>query len=126
MEKFNSRKTILVVEDDNMMRRTLVSLLKSEGYDVIDALGGHQALEILANEPIDLIVSDVQMPDGDGFLLANELRSLSLHLPLIFMSGGVVLTDLELKDLGASHFLSKPVSKHDLMNAIHSAFDEAA
>lgn len=119
-------KTILVVDDDNTMRWILVSVLKRKGYVIVEAHGAHHALELLQTESVDLIISDIQMPGGDGFELIRTLRSSSVHPPLIFMSGGVELNEFDLKDLGASHFLTKPVATHDLLRAIQVVLDKAA
>ncbi len=119
--------TVLLVDDDNTLRNVLGRLLSRRGYRVIEAVGARPALRIIEAESVDIIVSDIQMSDGDGFELIQKLRaSESAKPPLIFMSGGVMLSDAEIKALGAALFLQKLVSPSELLSAIAGLVSEAA
>ena len=119
-------KTILVVDDDLDYRITFIGYLKRKGYLTLEADSAPSALEVLQSQSIDLIISDIQMPKGDGFELAKGLKSFSTRPPLIFASAGVKLSEMELQHLGASCFLSKPVVGAELVLAIEQVFREAA
>jgi len=81
--------TILVVEDEDAVRRGSIKALQSRGYTVLEAENGIQALEIAANQggQIDLVISDVVMPEMDGPTLLGELRRLYPQIKFIFVSG---------------------------------------
>jgi len=112
--------TILVVDDDKLVRNFLVRTLKEEGYRVLDADGMASALERVARaDGISLVVTDVVMPGGTGVDLANELWEDSPDLPVIFVSG---YTDNQIsRQLLARpnvSFLAKPFSPDDLVELV--------
>ena len=80
--------TILVVDDKSLVREAIADMLGSEGYSVLVAGSADEALQILADGArLDLIVSDVRMPDKDGFSLAVEVRQTHPELPFVFLAG---------------------------------------
>jgi CheY-like chemotaxis protein len=106
--------TVLVVDDDHLMRAVLVQILSSEGWRVYPAAGGAEALEFLAgNAGVDVVVSDVIMPGVDGQELAAELGRRFPRLPVLLISGG---------HMGgrsyAGPFLPKPFSPTSLVSTI--------
>jgi len=116
-------ETILVVEDEENVRTTLVEVLKTQGYDVIEAADGNEALEILRNENnVDLVVSDVVMPELGGRELMCGAREFVPNLAFLFSSG---YTDEELRDLLATEdrasFIAKPFTIEQLSGAVRHA-----
>ena len=77
---------ILLVEDDRELNRTVEIFLKSDGFDVATAFDGVEALDILARESCDLVLTDIMMPNLDGFGLAEKIRVSNKNIPIIFMT----------------------------------------
>jgi len=82
-----SPSTILVVDDEKNIRRTLGMILEGEGYAVSEAESAEQALEILQAEPIDLGIFDIRLPGMDGLALLSKARELWRDLPVVVISG---------------------------------------
>ena len=104
---------ILVVEDDENSRLLQHTLLEASGYEVDSASNGKEALEVMARARPDLIISDIMMPEMDGFALCRMVKSdpLSAGIPFIFYSA-TYTTDADQRlaaDLGAARFLIKPL-----------------
>lgn len=115
--------TILVVDDDLSLLRTVERLLKAKGYKTLLADSGVSGLEIArANRP-DLIMSDIQMDRGDGYSFLEELRkdSATLSIPLILMTGQASNESMRQgMALGADDYLTKPFSPPELFGAIEA------
>lgn len=120
-EKPEIHRILLVVEDDSAIRSTLALVLVGEGYHVIEAESGHAALSILQTQPVNLIVSDIQMPDGDGLtLLAEAKRVLPNPPPFIFVSAHPSITEEHVKELGAIGLVRKPFAIDEILVRIKS------
>ena len=77
---------ILVVEDDKDLNKTVCSFLNHSGYEAIGCLDANEAYDVLTDNIIDLIVSDVMMPGVDGFEFAENVRELNEEIPILFMT----------------------------------------
>lgn len=111
-------KRILIVEDDEILREVIVEEFLSCDCIVTPAISGNQAIiKIKENLPFDAIVTDVQMPDGDGAYLLDQLRLLKLPTPprVIMVSGYSDLPTEELIKKGATTVLPKPFELNDLI-----------
>ncbi len=119
---------ILIVEDDADSRTYLERALESQGYSVESAVNGVQGLKLAEQAPPDLIISDIMMPEMDGFELCRRVKTDERlrNIPFIFYSA----TYVEPKDeklamsLGASRFLIKPMEPDDFFRAIQPVIDE--
>ena len=111
--------TVLVVEDEPVIRELMAILLEDEGYAVHQAVDGLQALEILEQHGIDLVLSDVKMPRLDGASLVNRLRSRGNTVPVVLMSAVYAKVDLP-----GVRFLRKPVNCEHLLTIITAALRE--
>ncbi len=80
-------RTVLVVDDESFVRDSLLALLEAEGCRTLGAATGHEALGILARERVDLVATDLQMPDGDGMELLEEVRATDPDLPVLVLTG---------------------------------------
>jgi len=102
--------TVLVVEDDETLREALVTRLEMEGFRLISAGGGKEALEILNTTPgIDFVLSDIQMPEGDGVELLKNIRLKFPHIPVVCMlSGFSGYNKAQVVQAGAIDLVSKP------------------
>lgn len=104
--------TVLVVDDDQIFREALVYELKRKQIKTMDASNGIEALKIVKNEKIHVIVSDVKMPGGDGIELLKEIRKIDSEMPVfILMSGFTDLSSKEAIALGAKKILAKPFDR---------------
>ena len=114
--------TVLLVEDEPMVRTVAERALTRHGYTVITADNGEDALEIIArNEPIDLLVSDVVMPGMDGPTMVREARQSRPDLKILFISGYAEEQLRKSIDIENVNFLPKPFSVTDLAEAARRA-----
>jgi sigma-B regulation protein RsbU (phosphoserine phosphatase) len=102
--------TILIVDDDEMVRRAIATMLTAQGYAVRNAADGSAALEELAREQPSLVLCDLRMPRLDGLQLLAEVRATHPALPVIVMSGAGLLDDaIRALQLGAWDYVEKPI-----------------
>jgi two-component system cell cycle sensor histidine kinase/response regulator CckA len=113
--------TILLVEDEAMVRAVAERALTRQGYTVLTATHGEEALELLEGEQVDLLISDVVMPTMDGPTLVREARILYPDLKIIFMSGYAEEQLRKSIDIDRVAFLSKPFSVQQLGAAARDA-----
>ena len=121
-ESVGGTETILVVEDDDALRFLVATALEAYGYAVLTASGGHEALEIAADErtsSIDLMLTDVRMPLMNGWEVAERMTAAYPGLPVLFTSGYPSADDglLQIARAGGA-FIQKPFSLHDLASRI--------
>lgn len=102
-------KNILVVEDDNLLNKTLSYNLKQEGYTVDCALIKRQAVEYINKKEYDLVILDINLPDGDGFDLCPKIKSKHKNTAVFFLTAKDMENDM-IKgfDLGADDYITKP------------------
>ncbi|MEX0803492.1 MAG: response regulator [Candidatus Binatia bacterium] len=115
---------ILVVEDDAITRKNLCLLLSEEGYEVDQAGDGVQALEILASQAFDLVLSDIIMPRMDGLKLLQRVQSISPQIPVMIMTS--YLSASSAPPQGAAEFIWKPFLVDDLLFKVDRALHNAA
>jgi CheY-like chemotaxis protein len=119
MKQNSQKKTILVVDDEVDLCEILQFDLEDSGYSVFTAYRAAEALEILQKQSIDLIVSDIRMPGGDGVYLLNEVRGKHFEKPpVIFVSGFADVTVAEAFHKGVVAFIAKPLSFETLLDAV--------
>lgn len=106
--------TILIAEDDVRMLKLVRRTLELEGYRALTAPDGRQALELALNQPIDLIVLDVMMPEMDGFTVAQRVRAVSA-VPILMLTARAAEADIvHGLDSGADDYLLKPFGADEL------------
>lgn len=118
--------TILVIDDEEPIRRIISGELKKEGYEVITAENGKDALERIAEATPDVIVSDISMPDMDGMTLLNKLRSeqATRGIPLILVTAlGSTSSVVAGLNLGADDYLVKPFVMSELLARVRSKIE---
>ena len=119
-----NRNKILIIEDDQDMRRGLNVRLRASEYDTAFASDAVMALSIAKKESPDLILLDLGLPGGDGFLVLERLRNIGLlaSTPVIVVSARDPQTnEKRALDAGAEAFFQKPVDNEELMRAIQRA-----
>ena len=119
-------KALLIVEDERVLRESLAGLLEPEGYEVIQAENGKNAREVLLKRGVDLILSDVRMPEMDGITLLGHVRQIAPQTPVIMITAfGTVDTAVQAMRAGAWDYLLKPVQFDDLLLKIQRALEFA-
>ena len=116
-------KTILVIEDEPQMRHNIVSLLKLEGFRVLEAADGQVAVEAARRHSPDLILCDITMPKMDGYAVLNVMRSdpALRTVPFVFLTAHGQISDIRTgMNLGADDYLPKPFSVADLLATIEA------
>ncbi len=120
---------ILIIEDDETIRSEVVQWLQFEDHEVLSAANGREGIRLALEHKPDLIVSDILMPETDGYRVLFELRvspSTAL-IPFIFMSAKAERQDLRYgMELGADDYLSKPFTRGELMRAIEKRIQRHA
>jgi DNA-binding NtrC family response regulator len=114
--------TILIVDDDPTLRLILDLEFKRKGFNVLTAASGREAISIWHNRKVSLILSDIQMENGDGFELLDAVRKVNPNFPVVvFMTGFSKFSREEAKRRGAYDTLAKPIDRvimHKLINEI--------
>lgn len=109
---------ILVVDDDEALRNTIASLFRNE-YTVCTATSGNAALSLIQSQPVDIVISDVNMADGNGIELLQWLRARHPSTPgVVLVTGYAHVTSEEALDMGAFRVIFKPFSRDSLIAAI--------
>ena len=116
---------ILVIDDEDQVRGSMVRLLQRLGYDATGAEDGEAGLRHVRTNPTDLVITDMQMPGKSGLEVLFELRALDPGLPVIAMSGGDSSKQLDLLGsaglLGAVAVMMKPYTVEELTVAVREA-----
>ena len=119
---------VLVIDDEPAMREIISLALTAVGHQVTVAADGCIALKLLRSEPVDLILTDLVMPEQDGVETIMALRHLAPDLPVIAMSGDVNRAGLYLeiaKHLGVRHTLAKPFTVPTLIGAVDQVLERS-
>ena len=120
-----STRTILVVDNDRGVVNALATRLGASGYTCCSAGSGSQALAQFQERPIDLVISDLNMPQGDGVTLAQSIRRMS-NVPIILVSGFKADFRRRLRGIADVSFLHKPFESKELLDLVASALRPAS
>ena len=108
--------SIMVVEDDNNTRRLTADVLEENGYKAITARNGVEALEIMDEKHIDLIIMDIMMPEMDGYQLTAQLRKAECNIPILMVTAKEALSDKKKGFItGADDYMVKPVDEEEML-----------
>jgi two-component system, OmpR family, alkaline phosphatase synthesis response regulator PhoP len=122
------KKRVLIVDDEEVIRKFLRIHLDKLGYEVKEAADGEQAIEELGKDDFDLLICDILMPKKDGWEVVKEVKSNSKtkHLPVILLTAKNEDSDMfKGYDLGASYYMTKPFTKAQLIYGLRLMFNEA-
>lgn len=112
---------ILIAEDDTNIRLGLMATLESDGYAVIAAADGDQALRLFAQGRADLVILDVMMPRKSGYDACRELRALDARVPVLFLTAkGEEIDKVVGLKLGADDYMTKPFGVHELLARVEA------
>ena len=116
---------ILLVDDDERLRRAAGKVLAAEGYRVVSAATGREALETLKQNAVALVVSDLRLPDVDGIALLKQARELAPEAEVVMITGhGSVEKAVEAMRLGAYDFIQKPLDSAALLKTVAKALEK--
>lgn len=120
------RSTIVVIDDEVDICFSLKERLTIDGYHVWAALDGRKGLQLYHDHQVDLVITDVLMPENDGLEVVRTLRNLNSTIPIIVMSGGGG-RDLdflvEAEEFGATRIISKPFHLEEVVAMVHDLLD---
>ncbi len=112
-------RTILLAEDDDSMRRFLARALERAGYDVVSYGNGVEAFEVLKAKPVELLLTDIVMPEMDGIELAKRGAALHPDMKIMFITGFAAVALQPHNDTPKdSRVLSKPIHLKDLVREV--------
>ena len=119
---------ILVVDDDEQIRELVDSMLTAYGYEITLANNGQLATRVYREQPFDLVITDLVMPDMEGIELIQKLRAINQNVTIIAMSGGASgASETYLKTagfLGARYTLPKPFKLDELLKVVSTALEQ--
>ena len=119
--------TILVIDDEESVRRILEFNLREDGYDVLTAANGLEGLDLFQRRPVQLVLSDVRMPQLDGMELLPRLKAAQPDLPVIMLTAhGTIDAAVEAMKLGAFDYLTKPFTREQVRSTVHKALEMGA
>ena len=117
----STKGTILYIEDNSDNRKLVRRVLEVEGYSVIEAKDGVQALECLGTQVIDLALMDINMPDMDGYTLTAKIKAMPKYsnLPIVAVTANVMRGDRERSlEAGCDGYIQKPIDIDNLSQQI--------
>jgi len=117
-------KTILIADDEFGIRESLEKVLSKAGYKTLVAGSGSEAVALLNKKKVDLVLTDLKMPDGGGLELLKEIKKKSPDIEVILLTGyGSIEIAVEAMREGAYDFIAKPPKKAIILNAIEKAIE---
>ena len=117
-------KNILVIEDDDQIRALLRQILEREGYRVSEAPNGEKGIKLYRQQPADLVITDLIMPEKEGIETIIELKRVYPEVKILAISGGgkvnpEIYLDMAEK-LGATYAIKKPFGRGEILEAVHN------
>src|SRR5262249_8988291 len=111
-------------EDEAVLRESLAELLGEEGYETLQAANGKQAYELVLQRPVDIVLTDVRMPEMDGITLLGHLQKIAPQTPAIILTAfGTVESAVGGMKIGAYDYLLKPLNLDDVLLKVKRALD---
>lgn len=119
---------ILIIDDEDIVRRSIRKILENEGHTVSEATSGKDGLDAVSNHPPDLLITDIFMPEKDGLEVIQELNAQNQNLKILAISGGGTTGAFDFlpqaKAFGAHAILHKPFLREELLKAIETAMQK--
>jgi CheY-like chemotaxis protein len=116
-----TKQTVVLVEDEAQQRDILTMLLETEGYEVVAVDSAEKALELLQDLTVHLVITDVKLPDMDGFTFFERVREVNAQppIPFLFITGYNNPATIErVKSLGAAGYITKPYDLEKLVDIV--------
>ena len=117
--------TILIIDDERSIRKTLTEILAYEGYNIDEAADGEEGLKKFKDKNYDLVLCDIKMPKIDGLEFLVKANEINTDVPVIMISGhGTIETAVDAVKKGAFDYVSKPPDLNRLLITIRNAIDK--
>lgn len=120
-KKAGAAKNIMIVDDEETIRQLIALILRTEGHTVVEAVHGRDALDKMSGETIDMVITDLRMPQMDGIMLTKELRSrpYSYSIPIVMLTTGFDgYKKNEADSAGVSDRIKKPLIHQQLVETV--------
>jgi len=121
-------KTVLIIDDETLVRATVARMVEREGHRVLQAANGVEGLNIFKRERVDLVVCDIIMPEKEGIETIGELRRNNPALKIIAISGGGRTENVDFlgmaQRLGADHVLAKPFGRDEFTALLRKSLED--
>jgi two-component system, response regulator, stage 0 sporulation protein F len=118
---------ILIIDDEKMVADITGRILELEGHEVIEAFDGKTGIELFNQEPTDLVITDINMSELDGFEIIDELRKKSAEVRIIVMTGGGTFTKEETLEIcrkfDVEGYLAKPFDASELLQTVQECLE---
>ncbi len=112
----NTELKVLLAEDDKNLGAVLKTYLEAKGYQTTLCINGKEAFDVFNKKKVDFCIVDVMMPVKDGFTLAQEIRKLDKHIPILFLTAKSLQEDkIRGFEIGGDDYLTKPFSMEELL-----------
>ena len=111
--------TVLIVDDDSVVREVLVEILRDKGLRVFSAVDGYEAVRVLRHQPVDLLLADIVMPGMDGVQLAAQAKLIRPGIKVLFATGYAQKAN-ERNAMRLGRVLFKPVRRAELVREVES------
>lgn len=122
ISKFGENKKILIVDDDKDLREVIAYDFKKRGFEIFLAENGNSAEQVLKDEKIDVLISDIQMPDCDGLCLLKKIKMMTAPKPIfLMMSGFTNYKKEDIESMGALALIPKPINRKEMLSLIENA-----
>jgi CheY-like chemotaxis protein len=116
--------TVLIVDDDENIRKLISRLLQKEGLSVIEATNGNEGVKYYKTKAPEIVVIDIIMPEKDGLAAIREIKALNNRAKVVAISGGLVMTPQayldEAEEISADYVLPKPIERLELVGAVRN------
>lgn len=117
---------ILVVDDNESIRKLITAYLKRDGYNVLQAENGLEALELLESNHIDLMIADIMMPHMDGYSLTEDLRAADYNFPILMITAKETIEDKRKGfQVGTDDYMVKPIDPDEMLMRVNALIRRA-
>ncbi|MBI3610015.1 MAG: response regulator [Nitrospirae bacterium] len=118
-------ETILIVDDEEHIRRLCSEILQRKSYQTVAVAGAQEAIEIARSQPFDLLLTDISMPGMDGLELLRAMKEIQKEIAVVIITGyGTMDNAVQALQLGAQGFVIKPFSQQELLQAVEDALEK--
>lgn len=120
-------KRVLAIDDEQVVLDSIAKVLREANYDVKTTQSGAEGIVYAVNEPFDVVLTDIRMPDTDGFKVIRDIRRAGKPVPIIMITGyASVSSSVQAMKLGASDYIEKPFTPDQLLRIIETTIAKAS
>ena len=117
-----NKKRVIVIDDEAIVLESVRKILSQEGFDVLTANSGGAGISHAISEDFDIVITDIRMPDIDGFKVIRDIRKFKPGIPIVIITGyASVRSAVQAMKLGAAQYLEKPFTPEQLMETVNNA-----